>query len=197
MQIDSELSKQVMDADLANIVKKVKSGKPLTPVERKIIAERTERKDESWPEGFDSIKAMAGAMGIPMTLIQVAKQKGCPAFRGSRVYWKEWIKWYFNGNDAVVVDWDAKQKELDYRDRLVDHEEKIGKLAPVEEVLKMIRDVMIPIRQAWLSLPATMANRVNPVDPKHAQTALDEWAENNMRLLADSERAKLKGRKND
>lgn len=178
-------------------VQKLEAEIPLSKGELDEVERRETAKSGAITDSFDSMKSMAGALGIPLSILQLSKQKGCPAFRGSRVYWKDWIKWYFNGNDAVVVDWDAKQKELDYRDRLVDHEEKIGKLAPVEEVLKMIRDVMIPIRQAWLSLPATMANRVNPVDPKHAQTALDEWAENNMRLLADSERAKLKGRKND
>ena len=45
------------------------------------------------PIVFDSLAAAAGGLGIQKFYLSAWKAKGCPAFRGGRVYLDELRKW--------------------------------------------------------------------------------------------------------
>lgn len=45
------------------------------------------------PRVFDSLKAAAAALRLPMRTLQLAKQAGCPAFKSNRVYEAELLQW--------------------------------------------------------------------------------------------------------
>ena len=58
-----------------------------------------------------------------------------------------------------------------------------GRLIPVGEVEILINEYGTPIREAWLTLPKTMATRCNPTDPEIAEKALSEWVAGALRLV--------------
>jgi hypothetical protein len=45
------------------------------------------------PRTFDSLKAAAAELKLPLRLLQMAKQAGCSAFRSNRVYETELLRW--------------------------------------------------------------------------------------------------------
>ena len=51
-------------------------------------------------ETFDSIGQAAGATGIPLAILRWAKKEGCSAFKGSRFYLPEFLKWYFSKQES-------------------------------------------------------------------------------------------------
>jgi hypothetical protein len=89
--LTSDVAAKVLTADLANILKKAKSGKPLTKYERDLIAESEVKEEEQ--KYFDSMKQAAAALGLPLSLLKKAKRAGCTAFQGSRVYREDLLAW--------------------------------------------------------------------------------------------------------
>ena len=45
------------------------------------------------PRTFDSLRAAAAALKLPLRTLQAAKRGGCPAFKSNRVYEAELLKW--------------------------------------------------------------------------------------------------------
>jgi hypothetical protein len=62
---------------------------------------------------------------------------------------------------------------------MAEHEVRLATrdVIPREEVARYIRETFSPVREWALAMPAKMAKRCNPTDPRHAQAHLDEWAE--------------------
>lgn len=50
----------------------------------------------------DTMTAAAGALGVPIQLIQAAKDSGCPAFRHSRVYHEPLKVWIAENADRIA-----------------------------------------------------------------------------------------------
>lgn len=87
--IDTKTKQKIFKANLANVVRKVKAGKPLSTAELELVnkAETVE------PVSYDSIGAAAAALSVPVALLKRAKRNGAPGFRGSRVYPSELLPW--------------------------------------------------------------------------------------------------------
>ena len=91
---------------------------------------------------------------------------------------------------------DAKKWATEYakaralRERLAYDMER-SHLIEGETALKMVRDVLQPIRQFVFSLPKMMAARCNPTDPVLAQMELEKHVRQGMEIIAQGERAKL------
>lgn len=88
--IDEKTKEKIFKADISNVVRKVKAGKPLSAAERKLIESTT--KPTETPAGkrkfpiFESIGHAASTIGAPIALIKSAKRNGCKAFLpGNRV----------------------------------------------------------------------------------------------------------------
>ena len=73
----------VIAADLANVIKKVKSGKTLSAGERRLLKSGTGSADAV---AYDSIAQAAKVMGVTRAVLQKLKRQGAPGFHGSRVY---------------------------------------------------------------------------------------------------------------
>lgn len=55
----------------------------------------------SKPISYETLRAAASGMGYPMELLKQAKNLGCPAFRGSRVYVDDFEKWVAENAEAM------------------------------------------------------------------------------------------------
>jgi hypothetical protein len=104
--LDPKSKSKLLRANLTNIVRKVKAGKPLSAAELKLVRADEEEQnpnplripEPSSPEdkhrAFDSIAAAAAWLAPQLdltpnrakTLLRSAKKAGLPGFRGSRVY---------------------------------------------------------------------------------------------------------------
>lgn len=60
---------------------------------------------------YDSLSSCASATGIPLTTLKHAKRKGCLAFRGSRVYVAQLLKWIFDSPDRSAVNYDSERAQ--------------------------------------------------------------------------------------
>jgi hypothetical protein len=70
-------------------------------------------KNEKPREGrtFDSLKAAAAALRLPMRTLQLAKQAGCPAFRSNRVYESELLAWLETNAELIAAAGDDPRNE--------------------------------------------------------------------------------------
>lgn len=76
---------------------------------------------------FQTMESCEGATGISKSLQQLAKSKGCAAFRGPRVYLMDLVKWIFKeGAAGNVVDWGKLNNELDAKLKWVELEASTG-----------------------------------------------------------------------
>jgi hypothetical protein len=72
---------------------------------------KIEMTTETKTRTFDSLKAAAAAMKLPMRLLKAAKAAGCPAFRSNRVYEAELIEWIANNPEAAEMAGDDPRDE--------------------------------------------------------------------------------------
>jgi len=79
---------------------------------------------------------------------------------------------------------EAKTREAEKRGDLMDLElkHKSGDLITSETALDLIRASFQPVREAFTSLPISMAARVNPSDPVFAREALAQWVDDALRV---------------
>lgn len=84
MPLDPKVTEKILDADIANILKKVKAGKPLSAAERERIAQAGEGER---PQIVDTMAQAVSITGLPLSLLKLYKRrKDCTAFlKGSRV----------------------------------------------------------------------------------------------------------------
>jgi len=64
-------------------------------------------------------------------------------------------------------------------------EERKGVVLPHAEVQTIMRNVLLPIRQHFLSLPSFAGHLCNPSDPELARKALQEWVETSMAIVRE------------
>jgi hypothetical protein len=62
---------------------------------------------------YESMKAAAAHMRVPIIALESAKKNGCPAFRFGRVYTVEWIRWLFTeSKEQAAQDWADYEKKF-------------------------------------------------------------------------------------
>ena len=59
-------------------------------------------------------------------------------------------------------------------------------LIKMSEAEAMVRERLLPVREAWLSMPLVLAARCNPGDPELARAALTDWVEDKMRMCGSA-----------
>lgn len=97
----------VEEAVIANILAKLRAGKVLTDREEKRLRAYQERQegganpDDVAGKVADSMEQAAALSGYSKDRLQLAKQHGCPAFRGSRVYVDELVEWMTENGDSL------------------------------------------------------------------------------------------------
>lgn len=128
---------------------------------------------------FPSMESCEGATGIPKSLQQLAKTRGCLGFRASRVYLLDLVVWIFReSNKDTTVDWSKMSKEFDAKLKQVELFKAINKVRDVEEMESCIRDMAAiyfgAIRQWKLEFPRDFEMRSKDfikqsVDRKHRE----------------------------
>ncbi len=98
-----------MQTNLANILRKAKSGRPLTRDERKLVeAQRHPRDAAEHPPFYDSMHRAAAGLKLPLTAVRRAKRMGAPGFQSGRVYPAELLPWLRkHGTEAGIGDYDS------------------------------------------------------------------------------------------
>ena len=123
MPITPEIAKELLEADAANVIELVKAGQPLSArhlaaienVARQAVEKPDKRKGKPGeiPTMADSIASACKLWGIDRVDIKRAKEGGCSAFRGSRVYRDTLIAWLkANPRSAEELAMDGKNLSL-------------------------------------------------------------------------------------
>lgn len=140
---------------------------------------------------FESMAQCVSVTGIPLEELKKAKQSGCDAFSGSKVYLMRFLAWYFtegytklttsdidiNAEKARILKLKGDFMEIENRK---DDDEWI-KLGEVEELITSL--LAMPMRAALLQLPTTLDTRCNPDNPAIARSSLQQWVDETMRML--------------
>ena len=60
------------------------------------------KKENSSNPSFTNMRQMAAQTGIPLAVISGAKNQGCPAFRHSRIYLYDFLRWHFQSHPGAI-----------------------------------------------------------------------------------------------
>jgi hypothetical protein len=100
MKISQENLEKVRQANIGNILKKVKAGKVLSAHEQKLLDAQKEEKPEKATtktrKVAQSMKQAHAFWGIPISIMKAAKAAGCDAFVEHRVHRDELLQWVKN-----------------------------------------------------------------------------------------------------
>ena len=111
--LDAGLAQKILDTDLKvrtnSAVEKLKSGKPLSISERRLLAVSANGPSQTY---FDSMASAAKGLDVPLALLKKAKRMGAPGFRASRVYADELLPWLRDHADEAGSD---KKERLEIR----------------------------------------------------------------------------------
>jgi hypothetical protein len=90
---------------------------------------------------YPSMESCEGATGITKTLQQMAKAKGCGAFRGPRVFLMDLVRWIFKeAATGNVADWGKLNTELDAKLKQVELDTQLRHLITREEAQQCAQD---------------------------------------------------------
>jgi hypothetical protein len=177
----TSLLKRLADR-VAGLVRRAKAGKALTQQEINWIngALGHEKPERGLPV-YETMRSCSGATGIPLAALKSAKARGCPAFRGTRVYLTDFIPWWFrqDGGTGTLDLLTERARETKARADKIELQNSVArrKLIPREDVQHFIVSTYAPVREQVLAMPSVMAPRVNPTDPEHARRHLEEWGD--------------------
>jgi hypothetical protein len=90
---------------------------------------------------------------------------------------------------ALLGDKEAAQaRESNARAEKLERENKEaeGLTVKVEDMQKVLRDILLPVRQRILALPSEAAHLCNPSDPQFARAALLEWVDRALPIIRES-----------
>jgi hypothetical protein len=195
--LTSEVAQKALLADVANILQKAKSGKPLTKYERDLIASTAKTAPEPEPEApapeqptKSKAKPTTGAPRWTLLAASVELGRSRETIRRGLAangvatkshYTTKEIFDALNGGDLEA------EKILKTREERIalERENRIanGEVIPLADNLRWQENVLQVVRQRLLSLPATMAQRCNPSDPAFSQKALDGWVAETLPIL--------------
>jgi hypothetical protein len=111
---------------------------------------------------YDSIASCASSTGIPLRILKHAKQSGCPAFKGSRVYLDKLLPWLFQNDNGDNKDHGEEFKKWRAAIEKQKFQKRAEELVSREDVASSIYEILGPadqiIENAFCSeLPAKMA----------------------------------------
>ena len=195
---------KVLQADLANIIKKVSAGKTLTAKEREIV-----ERSGSLVEKPLTWKALAAKLGVsPVTLWSWRKQKGAPSSRDPEEWeaFKLELQALGNGRGKFSLEQiaDLKGSLLSEKTKREKAERRLKELqlqreeqgwVPFEEAESAIARILDPLSSLLENCPKAYAMRMNPSDPDHAEEMLREMAEDFKRQIQATRGKKISKKK--
>lgn len=195
---------KVLEADLANILRKVKAGKTLTARERVIVesSAKAKAKPLTW-------KALAAALGISaVTLWEWRKDKAAPAGRDLEEWkaYQEKKETLGNGSGkftaAEIADLKGsllsektKREKAERRLKELQLEREEKGWVPFEEAETAVCRVLEPLASLLENCPKAYAHRMNPNEPEHAEEMLREMVDDFKKQIAATRGANISKRK--
>jgi hypothetical protein len=142
--ITKEVVGKLLEANFGNLVRKIKSGKPLTQSEMAQLADAQVDKGGK-PAGQNvarSIRDAAAQLGLPLGVLVMARAAGCPAFRQDGRVDKPVLVQWLKDNPHRIPDADAMVDKLQW-----DAREKRARAEMREHRLALARREVIPARE--------------------------------------------------
>lgn len=179
-------AQDVLDADLANILSKVKAGKTLNGRERQIVenSANPESKTLTW-------KQLAQELLISsVTLWEWRKDSTAPKSKNLEEWkaWKEQKELTGKGSGKFTAEEIANLKGslLSEKTKREKAERKLKELqlereekgwVPFEEAEKALTKILEPLSSLLDNCPKAYALRMNPNEPEHAEEMLEEMVQ--------------------
>lgn len=179
-------AQDVLDADLANILSKVKAGKTLNGRERQIVenSANPESKTLTW-------KQLAQELLISsVTLWEWRKDSSAPKSKNLEEWkaWKEQKELTGKGSGKFTAEEIANLKGslLSEKTKREKAERKLKELqlereekgwVPFEEAEKALTKILEPLSSLLDNCPKAYALRMNPNEPEHAEEMLEEMVQ--------------------
>jgi hypothetical protein len=173
--ITDALIAKLLEANLGNIVRKIKAGKPLTKAERKTLEEHKQDSEQAGrgrPRGERYVSGLAEAAGrlqISLALVKMCKAAGSKAFRSSGLVClpelEEYIAAHPELNPAMsdLLN-EQKEKTLDKKAirELREHELMLARrlVIPVAEVKLDFSRAFVEARKQFTDGARTLAQSV-------------------------------------
>lgn len=137
----------VEEAQIANILAKLQAGKVLNSSEEKRLTEYQSKQTAAGSRVADNMGAASSISGLSEKELARAKNSGCPAFRGSRVYIDELLPWWEENKESLPTG-DTELDEINReiaREKLrkikFDNAVNEGKFADMEKVLSEVQGI--------------------------------------------------------
>src|SRR4051812_27863090 len=174
--INNDTLKKIKQADLANIIRKVKAGKPLSKGERELLEASTSREEPKKRKGkqgktaevsqvVDTMGAAASQMGYTVDALKAAKRAGCKAFKpGSRVDIFELEEWFaLHPEITSVVDSKLTQKQAETMEKVNkalqrrdNYARQRRQLIHEDEMRRTFARSVIAAKNKMLSIPSSL-----------------------------------------
>ena len=181
--LDADGAQKVLDADLANILKKVKSGKPLSARERRTVSAGLDEK-----EFAETVGELQGLLGLPRHKYQkLRKLNGSPSDLNIEA-WRDFISVAEMTTDngrpitpkevgqlkARLLSERTKREEIERKLKELKLEREEGGWVPYEAAKSAITRVLEPVNRLLDGIPKRYSMRMNPADSDHADEMLRE-----------------------
>jgi hypothetical protein len=173
--ITDALIAKLLEANLGNIVRKIKAGKPLTKAERKTLEEHKQDSEQAGPgrpRGERYVSGLAEAAGrlqISLALVKMCKAAGSKAFRSSGLVCLPELEEYiedhpeFHPSIASLVD-EQNEKVLDRKAirELREHKLMLARrlVIPIETIKLDFTRGFVEARKTFTDGARTLAHNV-------------------------------------
>lgn len=212
MPLSPDQAAKVLEGDLANLIQKVKDGRPLSQPERKRLEEIKSQTKEA-----ASVVELSKALQVSRQAIyNWQKEDGAPASLNV-AEWKNWLAMREaagkQGTGRLAVDGSKYTAEdiADFRGKLLKEqhlrqkaERKLKEIQlakeeqgwiPVEEAQQIIRRTLEPLQRLLQNFPKRYAVQANPNDPDQGEAMLRECVEDLLRQVQVERGKDIKKRK--
>jgi len=202
--IDSEAAQKILDADLTNIVRKVKAGKPLNARERNTVQAAAEVRREAKTQ-----TELQAILGISRTrYYTLKKREGSPEALDIGE-WRRFIAaleadalsdkvltpaQIANLRGQLLAERTAKEK-IDRKLKELKLDRESGSWITLDEAKELISRNLEPVNRLLDGIPKKYAMRINPSDADHAEVELREMVIDLKEQLVASRGAKISKRK--
>jgi len=120
-----------------------------------------------WPNYFPTQATCAIRTGVPIEVLRAAKSAGCPAFRACRVYFAEFLVWYFQNSGEVGKGLNFERERLtrEQADELArENALAEGRLHTLESVESIVWEQGLAlVREAWTNYPKTCGLKLRSI----------------------------------
>jgi DNA anti-recombination protein RmuC len=207
--INNDTLKKIKQADLANIIRKVKAGKPLSKGERELLEASTSQEEPKKRKGkkaevsqvVDTMGAAASQMGYTVDALKAAKRAGCKAFKpGSRVDIFELEEWFaLHPEITSVVDSKLTQKQAETMEKVNkalqrrdNYARQRRQLIHEDEMRRTFARSVIAAKNKMLSIPSSLCQTLAMLKDAHdIDERLSKAIRAGLNELSSSEWSKL------